>query len=94
MQPLNPAAHNVLGLASEARGDLAAAAAAFRLALRLLLQVGREPEAAVQHPGAVPGTNTALMTGARAPRVARRRGTCSAGLVAAHRRLACWGPTA
>lgn len=50
MQPLNPAAHNVLGLACEARRDHAAAVASYRLALRLL-PLTRDPDALVHHPG-------------------------------------------
>lgn len=64
MQPLNPAAHNVLGLASEARGDWATAVASYKLALRLLL-VARDPDACMLHPPtihAIQGTSTSLQT--------------------------------
>lgn len=50
--------------AAEARGDYAAAMAAYRLALRLLL-ARRDPEAIVQQPGTADGTDTSLQTGRR-----------------------------
>lgn len=36
----------------------------YRLALRLVLQAVRDPDASVQHPGTIPGTSTSLQTGA------------------------------
>lgn len=51
---------------AEARGDYGAAAASYRLALRLLLQVAHDPDAISKHPGAAAGTATSLQTGALA----------------------------
>ncbi|KAL4853629.1 Tetratricopeptide repeat protein SKI3 [Chlorella vulgaris] len=61
MQPLNPAAHNILGLASEARGDFATAANAYKMSLQLLLGA-RDQAGSVLQPSAIPHTSTGLQT--------------------------------